>query len=76
MVIFDPDVYPMDRAWLTGKTSADHLRHTRPAYYSHLVSEQCLPAQPEQESLPTQHAATNPSAEPMIEKNQRETSGC
>lgn len=29
-VIFDPDVYPMDRAWLTGKASADHLRHTRP----------------------------------------------
>jgi cytochrome b subunit of formate dehydrogenase len=35
-VIFDPDVYPMDRAWLTGKTSADHLRHTRPPYYSEL----------------------------------------
>ncbi len=35
-VIFDPDVYPMDRAWLTGKTSADHLRHTRPAYYDML----------------------------------------
>jgi len=35
-VIFDPDVYPMDRAWLTGKTSADHLRHTRPAYYAML----------------------------------------
>jgi formate dehydrogenase gamma subunit len=35
-VIFDPDVYPMDRAWLTGKTSADHLRRTRPAYYAEL----------------------------------------
>jgi len=35
-VIFDPDVYPMDRAWLTGKTSADHLRHTRPEYYDEL----------------------------------------
>jgi hypothetical protein len=33
MVIFDPDVYPMDRAWLTGRASADHLRHTRPVYY-------------------------------------------
>jgi cytochrome b subunit of formate dehydrogenase len=39
MVVFDPDVYPMDRAWLTGKTSADHLRHTRPAYYADLVSQ-------------------------------------
>lgn len=32
MVIFDPDVYPMDRAWLTGRASADHLRAQRPAY--------------------------------------------
>jgi formate dehydrogenase gamma subunit len=30
--IFDPDVYPLDRSWLTGKASADHLRHTRSAY--------------------------------------------
>ena len=37
MVIFDPDVYPMDRAWITGKASADHLRHTRPGYYAELV---------------------------------------
>ncbi len=35
-VVFDPDVYPMDRAWLTGMTSADHLRHTRPEYYAEL----------------------------------------
>ena len=33
IVMFDPDVYPMDFAWLTGKTSADHLRHVRPEYY-------------------------------------------
>ena len=32
MVIFDPDVYPMDRAWLTGRASADHLRAQRPVY--------------------------------------------
>jgi cytochrome b subunit of formate dehydrogenase len=37
MVIFDPDVYPMEMSWLTGKVSADHLRHTRPAYYQRLV---------------------------------------
>jgi len=37
MVIFDPDVYPMDRAWLTGMTSADHLKHNRPAYYLELI---------------------------------------
>lgn len=39
MVIFDPDVYPMDRAWWTGKTSADHLRHTRPEYAAQLERE-------------------------------------
>jgi cytochrome b subunit of formate dehydrogenase len=32
MVIFDPDVYPMDRAWLTGRASADHLKSQRPVY--------------------------------------------
>ncbi len=35
-VVFDPDVYPMDRAWLSGMASADHLRHTRPGYYAEL----------------------------------------
>lgn len=35
-VIFDPDVYPMERSWLTGKISAEHLRHTRPSYYAEL----------------------------------------
>jgi formate dehydrogenase gamma subunit len=33
MVIFDPVVYPMDTAWLNGKVSADHYKHSRPAYY-------------------------------------------
>src|SRR5689334_7136697 len=32
MVIFDPLVYPMDTAWLDGKTPADHYRHSRPDY--------------------------------------------
>jgi cytochrome b subunit of formate dehydrogenase len=32
MVVFDPDVYPMDRAWWTGRASADHLRARRPVY--------------------------------------------
>ena len=38
-VVFDPDVYPMDRAWLTGKASAEHLRHTRPEYFAELTKE-------------------------------------
>jgi cytochrome b subunit of formate dehydrogenase len=38
IVILDPEVYPMDRAWLTGKTWADHIQHTRPSYYRALVA--------------------------------------
>lgn len=38
-MIFDPDVYPMDLAWLTGKASADHLRETRPEYYRQLMEK-------------------------------------
>jgi cytochrome b subunit of formate dehydrogenase len=37
LVIFDPMVYPMDTAWLDGRISADHYKHTRPAYYRELV---------------------------------------
>jgi cytochrome b subunit of formate dehydrogenase len=33
LVIFDPEVYPMEKAWLTGRVPADHLRATRPAYH-------------------------------------------
>jgi cytochrome b subunit of formate dehydrogenase len=58
MVVFDPDVYPMDRAWLTGKTSADHLRHTRPQYAAELermaqppAAE--APAAPQEEEPPS-----------------------
>lgn len=37
MVIFDPDVYPMEKAWITGRVSAEHLWRTRPAYYRALM---------------------------------------
>ena len=40
LVIFDPDVYPMDQAWITGMTSADHVRETRPEYYKELLKQQ------------------------------------
>jgi cytochrome b subunit of formate dehydrogenase len=40
MTVLDPDVYPMDLAWLTGKASADHLRHTRPAYYREILDKE------------------------------------
>jgi cytochrome b subunit of formate dehydrogenase len=36
IVIFDPVVYPMDLAWLTGKVPREHYRHTRPRYLRRL----------------------------------------
>jgi formate dehydrogenase gamma subunit len=77
LVIFDPDVYPMDLAWLTGRASADHLRHTRPAYLLTLLRGQASPgpATPppagniegeiaEKEEVPAPTAAGAPSPEP------------
>jgi cytochrome b subunit of formate dehydrogenase len=59
MTVFDPDVYPMDKAWLNGKASADHLKHTRPEYYMEIVSKQqeeaeasAKPKGPEEKSEP------------------------
>lgn len=45
MVIFDPLVYPMDTAWINGKASADHYRHTRPAYLRALERGQLVEPQ-------------------------------
>jgi formate dehydrogenase gamma subunit len=59
LVIFDPMVYPMDTAWLDGKISADHYRHTRPAYYRQLVREGL--AKDGDEAL-EEHASPEPAA--------------
>ena len=39
-VLFDPDVYPMETHWLTGRISADHLKRTRPGYYARLKARE------------------------------------
>jgi cytochrome b subunit of formate dehydrogenase len=57
-VVFDPDVYPMDLAWLTGKASADHLRHTRPDYYARLLQE-VQPVKKEKKTTTDKAAQTN-----------------
>jgi len=63
-VVFDPEVYPMDRAWLTGRTSADHLKHTRPAYYLELVSaQQSVEAEAEIEPAAASAAAPDEPAQ-------------
>jgi formate dehydrogenase gamma subunit len=36
-VVFDPDVYPMERTWLTGTAPAERFRESRPAYYRALM---------------------------------------
>lgn len=64
MTIFDPDVYPMDRAWLTGRASADQLRRNRPAYYASLAGES---------SNPQQVSPTPP--DPSSEDNLEDTKG-
>jgi len=51
MVMFDPDVYPMDLSWLTGRASAEHLRHTRPEYYLTLAGNRGEEAQRPQAPL-------------------------
>jgi cytochrome b subunit of formate dehydrogenase len=63
-VIFDPDVYPMDRAWLTGKVPAEHLRETRPEYYYALAQEQTAELAPRPAELgPTKEPGKDPGEE-------------
>jgi len=40
MVIFDPAVYPMDLAWLTGKVPAGHYGYSRPEYLHSLEQKE------------------------------------
>ena len=47
MVIFDPLVYPMDTAWLDGKISAEHYRHSRPGYLRTLQRAGLFEREPE-----------------------------
>lgn len=54
-VIFDPLVYPMDTAWLNGKVSADHYRHTRPGYFRQLEKAQLV------EDTPDSRSSTGPA---------------
>ena len=45
-VIFNPDVYPMNWTWLTGKISEEMLRHEHPREYERLRAEEELDAGP------------------------------
>ena len=61
MVIFDPLVYPMDTAWLDGKISADHYRHTRPAYLKALQQADAADSGPRE--VPAEKGTENPLGE-------------
>jgi formate dehydrogenase gamma subunit len=41
-VIFNPDVYPMNWTWLTGKISEEMLRHEHPREYERIQAEEAL----------------------------------
>jgi len=45
-VIFNPDAYPMNWYWLTGKISEDALRHEHPREYERLLTGGQLDADP------------------------------
>jgi formate dehydrogenase gamma subunit len=62
IVIFDPNVYPMETSWLTGKVDADHYRHTRPEYFRELEEEaRNTAAEP---ATPKEPDATPPKDDP------------
>ena len=52
MVIFNPDVYPMNWTWLTGKISMAMLRHEHPREYERLLAQEESEADSGQASLP------------------------
>ena len=58
LVIFDPVVYPMDMAWLTGKVPAEHYEHSRPQYLALLLRTQ------EKAKAPTPEAGPQPPQQP------------
>jgi len=57
MVIFDPDIYPTDLAWLTGKVPVEHYIHTRPAYVQEELADEAAQAPKEDGSAPKPPAA-------------------
>ncbi len=59
--IFDPDVYPMETSWITGKVKAEHYVHSRPEYLQQLEQEAQAgaeePADTEKENPPDDEEA-------------------
>ena len=49
-VIFNPDVYPMNWAWITGQIPEEQLRHEHPREYEELLQQQPTQATDEPEA--------------------------
>jgi hypothetical protein len=64
-VIFDPDVYPMNWAWLDGRVSARWYRHEHPLDYARLVAAEHRAAR--QDVASEEAAVTTPSKESLSE---------
>src|ERR1700733_13690744 len=62
---------PMDRAWLTGTTSAEHLRRNRPGYYAELVRAETQ-ERSEEGKRHDARVTTTTTASPANEKFQNE----
>jgi hypothetical protein len=45
-VIFNPDVYPMNLAWLTGRMSEEEMLEEHPAELARLKAEEAAKAAP------------------------------
>ena len=63
IVIFDPNVYPMETSWLTGKADATHYRHTRPEYLRELEDESKGSAEQERPAGEDEPPSENPPAD-------------
>jgi cytochrome b subunit of formate dehydrogenase len=51
-VIFNPDVYPMNLAWLTGRMSEEEMLEEHPAELARLKAEEAAKAGPETKPAP------------------------
>jgi formate dehydrogenase gamma subunit len=66
--MFDPDVYPMDRAWIDGKVSAEHLRQTRPIYYAEATGSEFTLADEPPETQTVDEYEADPIADEFSER--------
>jgi cytochrome b subunit of formate dehydrogenase len=51
-VIFNPDIYPMNWTWLTGKISEEMLRHEHPREHARLLAQEESGSDPGEAPLP------------------------